>query len=101
MHGTYHEPLQLILKSGLCKMARNHVHMASGLPGKNDIISGMRANCEVICEVDTIRMVYNNVPLFMSPQNRVVLSPGLGEKGTIPAKFLRAVFDWKNYKMLH
>ena len=41
VHGTYKEPLPLIMKGGLNKMARNHVHMAVGF-GKNGVISGMR-----------------------------------------------------------
>lgn len=44
VHGTYREPLPLIMKGGLNKMARNHVHMAVGM-GKNGVISGMRASC--------------------------------------------------------
>lgn len=101
VHGTYHEPLKAILGSGLCKMARNHVHMCSGLPGKNAIISGMRGNVGVVCEVDINRCVYNDVPMFISPQNRVILSPGLGKDGIIPANYLRAVFDFKTGQILH
>lgn len=42
IHGTYFEPLPLIMGSGLNKMARNHVHLAIGKPGKSGVISGMR-----------------------------------------------------------
>lgn len=94
VHGTYHAPLKAILGSGLCKMARNHVHMCSGLPGKKTVISGMRGNVDVVCEVDINRCVYNDIPMFISPQNRVILSPGLGPKGIVPANYLRAVFDY-------
>ena len=82
-------------------MKRNSVHMASGLPDKNQVISGMRSSCQVICEVDTTRLVYNDIPLFIAPQNEVILSPGIGEKGMVPAKYLRAVFDVNTRKMLH
>jgi RNA:NAD 2'-phosphotransferase (TPT1/KptA family) len=41
VHGTYKEPMPFIMKGGLNKMARNHVHMAVGM-GKNGVISGMR-----------------------------------------------------------
>lgn len=44
VHGTYKEPLPFIMKGGLNKMARNHVHMAVGM-GKNGVISGMRQSC--------------------------------------------------------
>jgi 2'-phosphotransferase len=43
-HGTYKDPLPLIMKTGLNKMARNHVHMAIGI-NKDNVISGMRASC--------------------------------------------------------
>lgn len=33
IHGTYYDPLKLILENGLCRMTRNGVHMAIGLPG--------------------------------------------------------------------
>jgi 2'-phosphotransferase len=45
VHGTYLEPLPLIMKGGLNRMARNHVHMAIGKPGNNGVISGMRKSC--------------------------------------------------------
>jgi len=44
IHGTYLDPLPLIMSSGLNRMARNHVHLAIGLPG-DGVISGMRSSC--------------------------------------------------------
>ena len=41
IHGTYRDPLPLIMENGLNKMGRNHIHLAVGLPG-NGVISGMR-----------------------------------------------------------
>ena len=32
VHGTFHEPLALIMKGGLNKMGRNHIHFAIGTP---------------------------------------------------------------------
>ena len=52
IHGTYLNCIEAIMKTGLNKMARNHVHMALGLPGKNGVVSGMRASCEVLVEVN-------------------------------------------------
>lgn len=48
VHGTYFDPLPLIMKGGLNKMARNHVHLAIGTPGKDGVISGMRSSCQVV-----------------------------------------------------
>ena len=45
VHGTYYEPMPLIMKGGLNKMKRNHMHFALGTPGKTGVISGMRASC--------------------------------------------------------
>ena len=45
VHGTYYEPLPLIMKGGLNRMKRNHIHFALGTPGKAGVISGMRATC--------------------------------------------------------
>lgn len=44
LHGTYKDPLPLIMKGGLSKMARNHVHMAIAM-NKDGVISGMRNSC--------------------------------------------------------
>lgn len=34
VHGTYYEPMPLILEGGLNRMDRNNIHMAVGAPGK-------------------------------------------------------------------
>ena len=36
-------------------MARNHIHFATGLPGDDFVISGMRGSSQVIIEVDLKR----------------------------------------------
>jgi 2'-phosphotransferase len=57
IHGTYREPMPLIMQGGLNKMARNHIHMAPGI-GKNNVISGMRGNCEVVIEVNMAKAMF-------------------------------------------
>ena len=67
IHGTYRDCIHAILRTGngqslvlvasqassrllgtgLSKMARNHIHFATGMP-KSGVISGMRGNCEVL-----------------------------------------------------
>ena len=77
IHGTYLQPLPQIMQTGLNKMARNHVHMAVGLPG-NGVISGMRSSCEVVIEVNMVKAMHANPPVpFWISQNKVVLSEGL------------------------
>jgi 2'-phosphotransferase len=78
VHGTYLQPLPLIMKGGLNKMARNHVHMAVGLPGGDGVISGMRGSCEIIIELNMVRAINgpHKIPFYTS-SNDVVLSEGL------------------------
>ena len=63
IHGTYYKSVGMIMKSGLNRMARNHVHMAMGVPGSG-VISGMRATCEVVVEVNMVRASRCDVPFF-------------------------------------
>jgi 2'-phosphotransferase len=35
VHGTYKKSIEIILKEGLCKMSRQHIHFAVGLPGES------------------------------------------------------------------
>ena len=88
------------MQSGLNKMARNHVHMAVGLPG-NGVISGMRSSCQIVVEVNMTRAMHSNPPVpFWISQNRVILSEGL-EDGSIPTQYFRTVMDWQAKKFLH
>jgi 2'-phosphotransferase len=92
VHGTYKEPLPLILKGGLNKMARNHVHMAIGM-GKNGVISGMRASCQIVVEVNMVKAIYGQDKIsFYVSSNEVILSEGL-ENGSIPPTYFRSVLD--------
>ena len=67
VHGTYKDPLPLIMKGGLNKMARNHVHMAVGF-GKNGVISGMRQSCQIVIEINMPKAMYgaHKIPFFIS-----------------------------------
>ena len=51
VHGTYAKHLSLIMKNGLSRMKRNHIHFAKGLPGEDGVISGMRRDCNVLIYV--------------------------------------------------
>jgi 2'-phosphotransferase len=46
------------MKGGLNKMARNHVHLAAGLPGKDGVISGMRSSCQVVIELNMVKAIH-------------------------------------------
>lgn len=91
VHGTDSKSWSLIEKSGgLSRMRRNHIHMAVGLPGDNQVISGMRRSCDVY--------IFINVPLamkdgfeFYRSENNVILSPGKGPHGVIPLTYFERV----------
>jgi RNA:NAD 2'-phosphotransferase (TPT1/KptA family) len=74
-------------------MARNNVHMAIGLPGKNGVISGMRNSCDTVIEINLLKAVKSGQMPFYSSTNNVVLTPGAGEKGLVPPEFFRSIFD--------
>ena len=101
IHGTYYEPLDLIMKHGLNRMARNHIHMAVGWPGA-EVISGMRGNCQVVVEVNLVRAMYaeHRLPFYCST-NKVILCEGVknieGQKdGALPPQYFRSIVDTKN-----
>ena len=100
LHGTYKEPLPLIMKGGLNKMARNHVHMAIAM-NKDGVISGMRNSCEVVVEVNMAKAMYSQhkIPFYIST-NQVILSPGT-ESGAIPPVYFRSVLDIKANSYIH
>jgi len=82
-----------IMDKGLCRMNRNHIHMAVGLPtGASEVISGMRESCEVVIEIGANQAHYaGKIPFYLSA-NRVVLSPGLGREGTISREYFRSIY---------
>ena len=96
IHGTYRNVVPTILKSGLNKMARNNIHMATGMPG-NGVISGMRASCQVVIEVNIVRAFMHKIPFFVST-NKVILSSGIDD--IIPAKFFRSIVDHKKQEFM-
>jgi RNA:NAD 2'-phosphotransferase (TPT1/KptA family) len=89
IHGTYRRHVQAILKMGLNRMQRQHVHMAPGLVGDvdpisgNTIISGMRHDCDTIVRVDMARAMRTHGLEFFHSSNGVILCPG-DQNGAIP-----------------
>ena len=57
VHGTFKSKLPSILAQGLKTMGRQHIHFATGLPGSEGVISGMRVHAQVY--------IYINVSLAM------------------------------------
>jgi len=74
IHGTTKSALTSILKRGLFRMNRNHIHLAAGMPGQ--VISGARANCNVFIEVNMPLAMQEGIKFYVS-DNNVVLTSGV------------------------
>lgn len=87
VHGTTRTAWSLIESTGgLNRMARNHIHMAMGLPGAEGVISGMRNRSEVHVYLDGPSMLRDGVRLFRS-ENDVILCEG-DERGFVLLKYV-------------
>lgn len=75
VHGTYRRHLDPILKEGLKRMTRNHVHFATGVVGSDGVISGMRTSCNVLIYLNVEKALEDGMKLYMS-DNKVILTEG-------------------------
>ncbi|XP_052768030.1 uncharacterized protein LOC128208509 [Mya arenaria] len=91
IHGTYYKSWEMIQKTGLRRMNRNHIHFAAGLPGQGGVISGMRSSCEVIIYLNLKKALEDGIPFFRSANN-VILSPG-NKDGIIFPRYFEGVQD--------
>lgn len=101
VHGTTYEAYEKISKSGLKKMGRSHIHFAisTDFTEGNKQQSGIRSNCELIIYLDMEKAMNDGIEFFMS-QNKVVLSPGIGNEGLIPKEYFLKVVDRKTNKII-
>ena len=99
VHGTTHKFWPLIKQTGLNRMARTHIHMAVGLPGENQVISGMRSSSHIVIRVDVAAAMRAGIPFFVSANN-VVLSPGVASTGAIAPRFFTRVDDVRKKTVL-
>ncbi|XP_077143720.1 tRNA 2'-phosphotransferase 1 isoform X4 [Ranitomeya variabilis] len=91
IHGTYIRHWPLILRGGLSRMNRTHIHLSTQLPGEGDgVISGMRRDCEVAIFIDLPKATADEIPFFWST-NRVLLTPGNADGLLLPKYFLKAL----------
>ena len=87
VHGTTPEAWHLIKRNGLSRMARQHIHMAIGIPGDKQVISGMRSTSRIVISIDMTKAMRDGFPFYMS-SNGVILSPG-----PIPIQYFSSVVD--------
>lgn len=86
VHSTFRKNYNLIKKSGLCRMSRNHIHFAKS----KNVSSGIRKNAEVFIYVN-IKSAMEDGIRFYESSNGVILSPGIGDEGIIPTKYFSKV----------
>ncbi|CAE8607804.1 unnamed protein product, partial [Polarella glacialis] len=83
VHGTYLVHWPFIKSQGLSKVARNHIHLANGLP-EDGKIRGMRSTAELFIYVDVPAAMLDGMVFYRS-KNEVVLTQGLD--GWLPVKY--------------
>lgn len=93
VHGTYSKVLDLIQEQGLCRMQRNHIHLAKGYAGDKGVISGMRGSCDVFIEVNLGKIIQDEIPIYESA-NGVILTAGI--EGYLPPKYFRKIANKAN-----
>lgn len=101
VHGTYFAFWPRIVEAGgLRRMGRTHVHCSTGLPdgaaanaaGQGQgVISGMRADAEVLVYVDVGKSLEDGAMTWWVSDNGVVLTEGVGDEGLVPARYFRKV----------
>lgn len=92
VHGTFYQFWKSIKAEGLCRMSRNHVHFATGLPQDDNVVSGMRNTAELWVFLDAQAALDAGCRLYRSA-NDVVLTPGLGSRGVVPPSCFAKVVD--------
>ncbi|POM72976.1 TKL protein kinase [Phytophthora palmivora] len=91
VHGTYLQFWESIYNTGLSKMQRNHIHFAEREVMDDEVVSGMRSNCNLLLYIDFPMAMQDGIKFYKS-SNNVVLSPGMGDSGVIDRRyFLRAM----------
>ncbi|CAM0912601.1 unnamed protein product [Alopecurus aequalis] len=91
VHGTYRKNLDSILRSGLKRMERLHVHFSSGLPSDGEVISGMRRSVNILIYLDVSTALKDGMKLYIS-DNKVILTEGFD--GVVPVKYFEKIETW-------
>lgn len=91
IHGTFARNIDSIMKNGLSRMTRNHIHFSSEEPSRDRAVSGIRPSCDVLIYVDVEKVLSDGIPLLRSANN-VILCPG-NENGCLPSKYFTKVYD--------
>ncbi|KAJ1108630.1 hypothetical protein NDU88_006006 [Pleurodeles waltl] len=93
VHGTYLRFWPSIKSHGLSRMSRMHIHLAPGLPGAEDVISGMRKSCDLAIFIDLPKALSDGLKFYWSV-NRAILTPG-DSKGFLHPRYFQRVLQLK------
>jgi 2'-phosphotransferase len=100
VHGTRRDAWEKhIQHEGLNKMNRNHIHFASGLPGEDGVISGMRTTSQVYIYINGGVCAQDGIKFYRS-SNGVILTAG-SENGILPIRYFANVVDARTNKKLN
>ena len=86
IHGTYTKFINSIKKTGLNKMTRTHIHMATGFPDDSIVISGARNSANVFIVIDMEKALSDGIEFYRST-NGVILT--LGVNGVLEPKYFK------------
>ena len=88
VHGTYTKFINSIKQSGLNKMSRTHIHMATGFPSDSQVISGARGSSEVFIVIDMEKALADGIEFYRSA-NGVILTSGVN--GVLEPKYFKDI----------
>ena len=100
VHGTTFHAYKAIKESGLKKMDRSHIHFSITdeiieFAESNTRQSGIRSNCQLMIYINMKQAMEDGIEFYMS-ENKVVLTPGVGEEGLLDKKYFQKVINRKN-----
>jgi len=94
VHGTAQRKVDSILREGLKTMGRDHIHMATGLPGDGEVISGCRTESDAFLKINVKLAISDGIEFLLSG-NGVILTAGRG--GVLAPKYIECVMNrWGN-----
>ncbi|QNP96375.1 YALIA101S01e28524g1_1 [Yarrowia lipolytica] len=92
-HATSKQVLPIVLKEGLSKMKRQHIHLATDLVTEGGSVAGKRLNREVFIYINVPKALEAGTEFFLS-ENGVVLTEG--KDGKISREFFSKILDKNN-----
>lgn len=88
VHGTYSKFINSIKQTGLNKMERTHIHMATGFPDDQTVISGARSSANVFILIDMEKALADGIVFYRSA-NGVILTSGVN--GILEPKYFKDI----------